>query len=99
MPPESDLGTALSASPTDAALPIPSIHLTVLDGPNAGKRASIRQGAAARVGTAPTNHLVLTDRTVSRIHCEIGLRAGSVTLRDLGSTNGTFVDGRRVRDV
>jgi transcriptional regulator with GAF, ATPase, and Fis domain len=84
--------------PRDRLLPIPGVDVVVLEGPSAGKRVRIQQGVL-RVGTAPSNHLVLADRTVSRLHCEIVVRAHAVTLRDPGSTNGTFVDGRRVRDV
>jgi hypothetical protein len=44
----------------------------------------------------------LADRTVSRNHCVVDLRADSVLLRDLGSSNGTVVerpDGERVACV
>ncbi|NUP09209.1 MAG: sigma 54-interacting transcriptional regulator [Polyangiaceae bacterium] len=75
-----------------------AIDLVVLTGPDAGKRVRVA-GGSARIGTNRGNELCLTDRAVSRIHCEIAVRRGAVTLRDAGSTNGTFVDGRRVRDI
>ncbi len=38
----------------------------------------------------------LSDPTVSRKHARLTLRAGEVYLRDLGSTNGTYVEGRKI---
>jgi transcriptional regulator with GAF, ATPase, and Fis domain len=74
-----------------------SIDLVVLDGPGRGERVAVH-GDLARVGSAPGNHLVLPDKTVSRTHCELRLRADTVQLRDCGSTNGTYVEGVLVHD-
>jgi transcriptional regulator with PAS, ATPase and Fis domain len=79
-------------------LRVRSVELVVVDGPDRGKRARVTQGTA-RVGSAAGNALVLADPTVSRLHCEISVGPDAVTLRDRGSTNGTFLEGRRVRDV
>ena len=38
----------------------------------------------------------LSDSAVSRAHAEIAQHGGTMTIRDLGSTNGTFVDGQRI---
>jgi len=51
------------------------------------------------IGRDPENDLVLDDRRVSRRHAEIRLRLGRYTLYDLQSTNGTYVNGRRVAEV
>lgn len=40
--------------------------------------------------------LVVNDESVSRVHCELILRGRQVMIRDNNSTNGTFVDGRRL---
>ena len=48
------------------------------------------------VGTAPSADVVLTDRAVSRLHAELDPRDDGLWVRDLGSRNGTFVDGIRV---
>jgi two-component system, NtrC family, response regulator GlrR len=45
------------------------------------------------VGSAPHVNAVVADRAVSRLHAEIELRTTGVWVRDLGSRNGTFVDG------
>jgi len=50
-------------------------------------------------GRDPQNDVVVDDRRVSRKHAEIRLRLGRYTLYDLQSTNGTFVNGRRVAEV
>ncbi|MCB5179579.1 DUF1707 and FHA domain-containing protein [Streptomyces antimicrobicus] len=49
-----------------------------------------------RIGRDPGNGLRLTHETVSRAHAELSLRDGLWVLKDLGSTNGTTVNGRRV---
>ncbi len=50
------------------------------------------------IGRDPQSDLVLDDRRVSRKHAEIRLRLGRYTLYDLQSTNGTFVNGRRIAE-
>ena len=42
--------------------------------------------------------LVIDGSTVSRSHARITVLAGAATVEDLGSTNGTFVNGRQVRE-
>ena len=50
----------------------------------------------ARVGRSSDCDLVLADEAVSRRHLEIALRGGVCRLRDLGSCNGTWLNGRPV---
>jgi DNA-binding NarL/FixJ family response regulator len=53
----------------------------------------------ATIGRADTNDVVLSeDGRVSRVHAALELVAGEWLLRDLGSSNGTFVDGARIWD-
>ncbi|MGE6734366.1 FHA domain-containing protein, partial [Streptomyces sp. NPDC059900] len=49
-----------------------------------------------RIGRDPANGLRLSHETVSRVHAELSRQGGMWVLRDLGSTNGTSVNGRRV---
>ena len=51
------------------------------------------------IGRDPHNDVVLDDRRVSRKHAEVRLRLGRYTLYDLQSTNGTYVNGRRVAEI
>jgi uncharacterized protein YkwD len=50
------------------------------------------------IGSHPSNDVVLEDTTVSRRHATITRKASGFELADLGSTNGTFVNGRRLSD-
>lgn len=49
-----------------------------------------------RIGRDPANGLRLSHESVSRVHAELSRQGGLWVLRDLGSTNGTSVNGRRV---
>jgi hypothetical protein len=53
-------------------------------------------GAHLVIGRSSTCQLVLADDTVSRRHAELYVEGGRWLLRDLGSANGTWVNGRRV---
>jgi transcriptional regulator with GAF, ATPase, and Fis domain len=80
------------------AMRIWSVALAVVDGPSRGARAQVGS-EIARIGTADGNDLVLADRTVSRFHCEVSVRGNTIVIRDCGSTNGTLIDGVRVREA
>jgi hypothetical protein len=49
-----------------------------------------------RIGRDPASGLRLSHESVSRVHAELSRQGGLWILRDLGSTNGTTVNGRRV---
>lgn len=51
------------------------------------------------VGRAPRCDLVVDDPTVSRVHASLTWRDGAWLLRDLGSRNGTTVDGWRIDEA
>ena len=48
------------------------------------------------LGRDITNHIVINDREVSRHHLRLMRGNDGYTIEDLGSTNGTFVNGKRV---
>ncbi len=73
-------------------------QLVVVDGPNRGKKVSLNKNLT-KIGKRETNDLVLLDKTVSRNHLEIEYSADSFLLRDLGSTNGSFLNGSRVKEA
>ena len=50
------------------------------------------------IGAAEDNDIVIDDDTVSRYHCRIFQESNHYLVRDLGSTNGTFVNRVRVRE-
>jgi len=59
----------------------------------------VESAGVVRVGSKEGNTLRVENPTVSRYHFEIEPTQDGVVLRDLGSTNGTFVDGYRVREL
>ncbi|MGK5529469.1 FHA domain-containing protein [Streptomyces sp. URMC 129] len=68
-------------------------RLLVVAGPDAGGVHLLR-GGVARIGRSAGADIPLDDPDVSRAHCAIAVAAdGAVTVTDLGSTNGTTVDG------
>ncbi|MDB5330467.1 MAG: putative two-component system sensor histidine kinase [Phycisphaerales bacterium] len=73
------------------------LTLLVLQGPDKGRRFELPD-AIALVGR-DSRQLPLTDNTVSRRHCELLPQDGNWILRDLGSSNGTYVNGARVEKV
>lgn len=51
------------------------------------------------IGRAATSDVPIYDPTISRRHAEVSLGADSVTIRDLGSSNGTFLNGSKVTEA
>ncbi len=75
-----------------------AIELRLVAGADAGLEISLGL-PNVRIGTAPDNDLVLTDRAVSRRHAEIRMTPNGLLLRDLGSTNGTFINDVRITEA
>ena len=72
------------------------LTLLVLQGPDKGRRFELPD-APALVGR-DSRQLPLTDNTVSRRHCELLPSDGGWIVRDMGSANGTYVNGARVEN-
>jgi hypothetical protein len=95
--PSSTVGAVGSvlASPT---LTVAPAGLSTFDGPPAvltlpgGQRIELHEGHYV-IGRHLENDIVLNDTNVSRKHAEFVCAAGEVMVRDLGSTNGTKVNG------
>ena|SRR5437899_12811544 len=51
-----------------------------------------------RFGRGPRNDFQINHPTVSTQHCEISLGNDELTVRDCGSTNGTFIDDRPIKE-
>jgi predicted component of type VI protein secretion system len=71
--------------------------LTILQGEKAGISYNLDMDRA-RIGRAEENDLVLADPRASRFHAEIKRAPSGYIIRDLGSTNGTMVRGRKVQE-
>lgn len=57
-----------------------------------------RLGMLTTIGRTPDNQIVIPSREVSRKHAEIILGQAGYLLRDLGSPNGTYVNGAKVKE-
>ncbi len=68
-------------------------HVLVVDGP--GTRHELRPGSNI-IGRGTEADVRLPDTGVSRKHVDVQLEGGTAAVQDLGSTNGTLVNGRRV---
>src|ERR1700759_4903090 len=51
------------------------------------------------IGRVEDNTFQIADPSVSSHHCEVQLRGNDVVLRDLNSTNGTFINGEKVTET
>lgn len=70
--------------------------LTITRGPGVGQVFELGNQAAMSIGRAKANEVVVNDVSVSSEHCRIRPEDGQFVLHDLKSTNGTFVNERRV---
>jgi pSer/pThr/pTyr-binding forkhead associated (FHA) protein len=71
--------------------------LQSVEPPDAGLMFRLLPGTLKTVGRAPRADFVVDAALVSRVHCRLTLNAvNELELEDLGSTNGTFVNGKKV---
>src|SRR5690349_5767228 len=91
-------GTRIRREATPATVNLRRCKLVVIKGAQRGTEFVIA-GDVFRVGKAPENDLVLADETVSRVHFEIARDAKGYLVRDMKSTNGTFLDGAEVKEA
>lgn len=99
MPQEIDPSTVAQAPGVRMVATCFEVRVTA--GPDEGKSIAVSPRSAGRllVGTTESCALRLTDRRVSRRHLALDARDGALRVTDLGSTNGTTVNGLRVADV
>ncbi len=91
-------GTRIRREATPATVNLRRCKLVVIKGAQRGTEFVIA-GDVIRVGKAPDNDLVLADETVSRVHFEIVRDAKGYLVRDMKSTNGTFLDSAEVKEA
>ncbi|MGN6184702.1 MAG: FHA domain-containing protein [Thermoanaerobaculia bacterium] len=73
------------------------LSLAILDGPDAGSVFRIEKPRVT-IGRASAD-LTLNDTEASRQHAVLEVRDGTITVSDLGSTNGTLVNGEKIADA
>src|SRR5205823_8094985 len=59
----------------------------------------LQPGRTIVVGRAVTSDVPIYDPTISRRHAEVSLTDGGVKVKDVGSSNGTFLNGARITDA
>jgi pSer/pThr/pTyr-binding forkhead associated (FHA) protein len=83
--------------PARTSGPTPLAKFVVRSGPQKGERLLVKV-PIVNIGRADYNDLVLNDESVSGQHAKLTRREGIWILVDLGSTNGTMVDGERIAE-
>jgi hypothetical protein len=86
---EEDVVVSVGDVPADKGL------LVVKRGPNAGSRFTLGSDVTT-IGRHPDSDIFLDDVTVSRRHAEVTADGGRYAVRDVGSTNGTYVNRDRI---
>src|SRR4030042_999250 len=70
-------------------------QLTMRSGPNPGTVYALESDQIG-IGRDSSNEIAINDAEVSRRHARLTFQGGKYVLEDMGSTNGTFVNGQRL---
>ena len=70
-------------------------QLIMRSGPTPGASFTL-EGDQLTIGRDSVNEIVINDAEISRRHARLTFQGGKYVLEDLGSTNGTFVNGQRL---
>jgi len=73
-----------------------NLRIDILVGPNQGLRFDVTMNGAT-IGRKQNNSIVLNEETVSGNHARINYNNGSFVMEDLGSSNGTFINGKQIK--
>jgi hypothetical protein len=77
-----------------------AVALFIACGSNAGQQIPVSAGQPVRVGrTSRSDYAFPGDTYLSGVHFEIACNEGECAVRDLGSSNGTFVNGARIEQA
>ena len=88
----------LDRGPAALSSQVRCFRLRIVEGGTVGKVFDSK-GDRVQIGSHPLNDLLLDERTVSRFHCEVFVDEKGPWVKDLGSRNGTVVDGVPVKEA
>ena len=88
-----DVPTLTIESGSEPGDAVATMRIEVVAGPGAGMTYEVSADPVVVIGTHESATVRLVDRTVSRFHCELRRLDGHCVVRDLGSRNGTYIDG------
>jgi transcriptional regulator with GAF, ATPase, and Fis domain len=88
----------IAKTPGDDHILVKKAKLLVVTGSLQGREFMVDRDVFT-IGAGQHNDLALTDDTISRSHAEIELTPTGHVVRDLGSTNGTFIHGVRITEA
>jgi diguanylate cyclase (GGDEF)-like protein len=91
-PVEKTIITKVTKLPEESAK---KAYVLFLSGPLIGKLMHLENGLTT-IGRAPDANIAINDSRISRHHSQIDVLGEDVTIEDLGSTNGTFINGARI---
>ena len=74
------------------------VTVTITKGKDAGRVVRLEEGETKTLGRGSQANIVLSDVVVSRAHCRLRVAGGACYVQDLGSRNGTSVNGRPVTE-
>ena len=74
------------------------VTLTLTKGKDAGRVVRLEEGETKTLGRGSQADITLSDAVVSRVHCRVRIEGGACYVQDMGSRNGTSVNGRRVTE-
>jgi ABC transport system ATP-binding/permease protein len=73
----------------------------ILEARDASEPVTFRMppGSVKTIGRSPGAEFIVEAALVSRLHCQLTATADRLRVKDLDSTNGTFINGKRVQDA
>lgn len=80
-------------------MPIPAYALRFISGKYQGGEFPLRMEREIIIGRSSELDMVLVEDMVSRKHAKISTNGDQIVIQDLGSTNGTFVNGEKVKKI
>lgn len=80
---------------------IPSFEavITFIEGDNSGSEFKVEAPAKLLIGRSEECDILIAEKKVSRKHAKLTINDDGVSIEDLGSTNGTFVDAKKITNV